>query len=124
MFTPGLPLRHCPDFQRLASRIWSLPVRLVYLTCLLVTWSASVAQAQAKDSSLPIPDEAAQTKSKETVRQIYKDQFTKSVKNEQKLDLATNMLTDALATVDAPADRYTLLRIARDMASQIGSVEI
>src|SRR5688500_14380047 len=99
-------------------------MRFVFLTCLFVIWSASVAQTQVRESRLPVPDEAAQTKSKETIRQIYKDQFTKATKNEQKLDLATNMLTDALATTDAPADRYTLLRIARDMASQIGSVEI
>lgn len=71
-----------------------------------------------------VPEQAEQSKAKDLLREIYRDEFSKAIKIEQKLTLAGKMLTDAIATNDAPVERYVLLKIAGDQAATLGSADL
>jgi hypothetical protein len=96
-----------------------------FLLCLLIIGGAALCFAQPTPSKrLPIPDQEEQAKAKELLRDIYKDDFAKATKPAQKLVLASRLLVDAIATKDAPAERYVLLKITSDLAAATGSADV
>jgi len=75
-----------------------------------------VASSRAK---LPVPDAAAQKKSEDEVRGIFKDDFAASQPT-AKYDLAKKLFQAAKGTNDSPVARFVLFRLAGDLAASVG----
>ncbi len=93
--------------------------RVVLVVVVLVT-GAAVALAQGKT---PVPDTAAQAKSRELVGNIYRDEYDAAKTPAKRLALARKLLGEAASAKDDPADHFVLLRIAKDVAIQAGNAE-
>jgi hypothetical protein len=78
-----------------------------------------MALSQAKE---PIPDEAAQKVASELIAEVYKSDLDAAKTVEQKVELASKILRDGIATTDDPTARYVMLRIARDIAVEQGDL--
>lgn len=89
---------------------------------LAVTQSATVSIGADPVAKLPLPDEAAQAKARMIVSEVYKSDYDKAKTPAQKIELATKLLKDGLATKDDIAARFVLFRIARDIAAQQGDL--
>jgi hypothetical protein len=70
-----------------------------------------------------VPDVDALKAAEAEVRKVYKDQFAKKQPAEL-LALAAQLLKDGEATRDKPAERFVLLREARDAAARGGDVTL
>lgn len=86
----------------------------VWLSCTPQT-VASTAFAQA-----PVPDESAQNKALKLVAEVYKADYDRAKTPAQRQALAERMLADVPAATD-PANRFALLRVARDVAAEAGA---
>jgi len=67
----------------------------------------------------PVPDSAAQARSLATVRHAFKGDFNRAKTLDQKRALVQKMIGVAAETT-GPADRYVVLRVARDVAVGAG----
>ncbi len=76
---------------------------------------ACATPAQAQDTRNPVPSAEAQQKALALVRDVYKDEYDKAKTSAEKEELAGELLESAAAT-KKPADRYALLRVARDLS--------
>jgi len=74
----------------------------------------------ARPKRNPVPDAETQQQALATVREIYKDQYDAATTLADKEALAQTLLQTARQT-DGAAERYALLRVARDTAIQAGS---
>lgn len=83
-----------------------------------------VLSSLAADAKLPIPDDNAQTQAVNAVREIYGDEWRAASTLQQKAVLARKLMADSDNTKDDAAGRFVLLRTVRDMAAQIGDVEL
>ncbi|NQT14659.1 MAG: PD40 domain-containing protein, partial [Planctomycetes bacterium] len=97
----------CRSVQRTAQRVvWAVVV-------LAAGTAAALAQQKA-----PVPDDAAQAKARELIRQIYGPQHDEAKNSVEKTALAKKMLNEAADDRDDPANHFVLLQVARDMAVQ------
>ncbi|MDB5308467.1 MAG: hypothetical protein JWO38_2669 [Gemmataceae bacterium] len=69
------------------------------------------------DDRGPVPPEADLDKAQETVRALFKAEFTRT-KAADRLALGTKLFQQAQETKDDPAARFVLLREARDLAAK------
>ncbi len=95
----------------------------------LVLWAVSPALGQGifapqaeEPSKWAPPDEAARQKALKTVEDVFKDEIAAAKTPAQRRGLAAKLLA-AAAEADAAAERWVLLSLARDMASQAGDLE-
>jgi WD40 repeat protein len=80
--------------------------------------SAQAGKPAGKD---PVPEAAAQAKAQERLRERYHAEYAKAQGNvDARSALAANLLGVAREAVVAPADRFVLLREARDLAAAAG----
>ncbi|MHC4608584.1 MAG: hypothetical protein ACYTAF_16860, partial [Planctomycetota bacterium] len=77
---------------------------------------------QAQDNRLPVPDEAAQKKAEETIREVFAEQYAKKDKD-ARVALAGTLIGKANETKDDNAARYVMLREARDVAAGVGRID-
>ena len=70
----------------------------------------------------PVPDKTALTKSMEVIRETYQAHYQTLQTDEERTAYARKLIRDAMATRGNPADRYSLLRVAKEMASSVGNV--
>ena len=93
--------------------------RIVLVVVTLVVGTAAVlAQERAR-----VPDEAAQAKARELIRQIYELQYDATKTSAEKTALARKMLDQAAKTKKDPASHFVLLQVAKGMAVQAGDVD-
>ena len=94
----------------------------VVIGTILVTPGEVLAQ-QRTNGKLPVPDAAAQADALKLIRDVYRDQWDRAQKAEEKTALANKLSAQAVKSVDDPAGRFVLLRLARDVAAQAGDAE-
>ncbi len=82
------------------------------------------ATTETADARLPIPDEAAQRAALQLVRDVFEADSKNAKTAEEKSAVAERMIQAAADTMDDPATRFVLLRVARDMAAAAGNVEL
>ena len=75
-------------------------------------------------TKLPVPSDAAQEQVLALIREVYKDDFAAAKTPEQKATLASKLIEKAAETNDDPASRFVLLKVARDLASQAGHLDV
>ncbi len=78
--------------------------------------------AVVEKPKLPLPDEAAREEALTLVRGQYEQQFQAAKARSEKVALAEEMIAHA-SEVEAAAERYVLLDVARKMAASAGGVE-
>jgi hypothetical protein len=76
-----------------------------------------------KPAKLAVPDDAALAKATKAVHDLYLDQLKRAATADQKIALAKKLYVDALGTSDDPADKFALLKMARDLAAAQGDFD-
>ena len=94
------------------------PEGAVIATVLLLGAASVSGQGKA-----PVPDDAAQTKAKELVREVYAKQYQAVKTPSEQLALAEKLLEQAAKTKTGTADHFVLLRIAQDVAALAANAE-
>jgi formylglycine-generating enzyme required for sulfatase activity len=74
----------------------------------------------AARGKLPVPEEASLEKAAKLARDSFKDDYAKAKTAAQKLAIAENLRKTARQGIADPAERFVLLRLARDIAVQAG----
>src|SRR5262245_47519791 len=97
--------------------------RLELMTALLLFSACAAAKADGAKERLSAPGDAEQRAAQKKIAEIDKGEYERAKTDEKKAALAKRMLADAMATKDAPAGRYVLLKITRDAAAQAGDPE-
>ena len=95
---------------------------LVVVGTILATQGEVFAQQQT-EGRLPVPDAAVQAEALELIRDVYREEWDRAQKAEEKTALANKLLAQAVKSLDDPAGRFVLLRLARDVAAQAGDAE-
>ena len=95
-------------------RPWSLFAILLAATIL-------PAQEAAKES--PIPDSAAQAEAMKLIKEVYGDEYAGAKTPGQKQALAKKLMKKADDTQNDPANKYVILKVAKDVATQAADVE-
>lgn len=98
--------------QRTAPRV--VLVVAAFLIGAGVTW------AQEKT---PVPDDAAQAKARELVREVYGKEYEAAKTPSERLALARRLLDAAAGVKGDPANHFVLLRTAKDVAVLAGDAE-
>lgn len=80
--------------------------------------------AQRPSDGLPIPEEAAQAKALDLIREVYAADYAAAKTSDKKADLARKMIQKATESKDDPASCFVLLRVARDLAVQAGQADV
>lgn len=73
---------------------------------------------------LPVPDEAALTKARAVVKEVFRRDFANARTDQQKVELAHKLVAKARTTTDDPAGQLILLREARSMAVEVTDFEL
>jgi hypothetical protein len=68
----------------------------------------------------PIPRSAARQEALELIRDVYRDEIAAAKSAAQKQVLARKLCEQGIATAQAGAEKYVLLKVARDLAAQSG----
>ncbi len=68
----------------------------------------------------PVPSKQAQEEAQGMIRELFKDEFAKARKPEERFALAKKIFEKGLETRDDPTSRFTALWMAADMAAHIG----
>ncbi len=89
---------------------------------LLLMPSAGLA-AEDAGKRMPVPDAAAQARAMTVVREVFSGEFEGVKGSAEGLALAKKMLDQATSTAGDPAERFVLLRLARDLAEQAADPE-
>jgi hypothetical protein len=71
----------------------------------------------------PVPSDAAQSQALNLVRDVFQADCEKAKTPADKQALAKQMLTKARESTDSPAGQFALLKMARDIATEIGDGE-
>lgn len=100
--------------------------RPIHRTCLCVLVAIGILVANcpslvAQDLA-PVPSDAAQQKAVKLIEEVYGEEHAQAKTSAEKTALASKLLKEAAESKDL-TNRYVLLRVARDMATQAGDVE-
>jgi len=87
---------------------------ILVLTCIATNGGFAAAE------KAPVPDEAAEQTAKKAAGELFADRFKQAKTTAEKTALATDMLDAAGKVQPGSADRYVLLKIARDIAAGTG----
>jgi len=87
----------------------------------VIVFAAGTAIALAQEKA-PVPDDDAQAKSRELIRQIYWPDYEKAKSLGEKAAVARKMLGQAAEAKGDPANHFVLLQVARTMAIQAADV--
>jgi len=98
----------------------SMRRNMVAALSLFMTIVALIAHAQEK---APVPSEEAQAEALELIKEVYGEEWKNAETPAQKQALATKLL-EAAGESTGPANRYALLKVARDIAAQAGDAEL
>ncbi len=71
----------------------------------------------------PVPDEAAIAKALEVARQSFKEDYERAETPAEKVALAEKLRETAGQAAGGPAERFVLLRLARDVATKAGDAK-
>src|SRR5581483_5188104 len=86
--------------------------------------AANLASVKSGDytpvACLNIPDADAQQASLQLVKDIFKDDYAKATKPDQKIALAEKLIQQSSKSVDDPVGRYVMLAEARRLAIDVG----
>jgi len=93
--------------------------RAVLVVVVLLT-GASVAWAQGKTQ---VPDDAAQAKARELIREVYGKEYGAAKTSPERLAVARKLLDAAAGAKGDPANHFVLLEIAKDVAELAGDAE-
>jgi hypothetical protein len=96
------------------SNAWLFSLTLLYV-------APPVAFSQTKQD---LPDPTAQDKALALVREVFQEDFAAAQSDEEKQALARKMIQQAAGLRANTADAYVMLRVARDIAVQSGSIQI
>lgn len=99
---------------------WQRAVQRVVLVVVVLVAGTGVAFAQGRAA---VPDDAAQSKARELLQELYGKEFESAQASAQKTALAKKMLGQAAETKGDPASHFVLLRVAKDVAVLAGDVE-
>lgn len=80
------------------------------------------ASRTAQESRTPVPDSAAQKEAQKTIRDIFKQEYSKRLPADR-LALARKLEEQAQQTKDDPTSQYVLWAEARDLYLELGDVE-
>lgn len=109
-------------FTAFASSVMSirqLSKRIAIAIMLLVPFSA-VAAADKR----PVPSQADQNAAVKLVKEVFKADYAKAKLPNDKLILAQKLLKQGVETEDDPVGRFALFREARELATDVGSVDV
>jgi len=100
--------------------------RPIPLICFCVLLAAGILQANGlplvAQELAPVPPDAAQQEAVELIEEVYGEDYAQAKTSPAKTALANKLLKEARESND-PTNRYVLLRVARDMATQAGDAE-
>ncbi|MGI9470532.1 MAG: hypothetical protein ACR2NZ_03290 [Rubripirellula sp.] len=82
------------------------------------------APSAAGITKTPPPSEEQQTKSLATIKSLFEAEYRQASSASQKLALAEELMSVGIATDNDPIGRFVLLKIARDIASQVGDIRL
>jgi hypothetical protein len=85
--------------------------------------AVEAAPAAAADTRLPVPADAAEKGAAKLIRDVYSADFDKAKTSEQRIALAKKLISDGVDTQDDPIGRYSLFRIARDIAIDAADID-
>jgi hypothetical protein len=99
-------------------------VRLICLPIAVLILAANfpLVLAQPNSDKKPLPSEAEQQDAMVLVREVYQSEFATAKTGEAKVALAQKMLKEA--PTDNEAQFFVVSRVARDIASGAGSIEV
>jgi hypothetical protein len=83
----------------------------------------ALASAALLDTRTPVPDAADLEAAEKLVRDVFAEEYGAAKSTADKVGLAKKILATAMESTEAPAERYVLLRVARDIATSAGSVD-
>ena len=81
------------------------------------------APPKAADNRLAVPADAAEKSAAKLIRDVYGADYDKAKTADQRVALAKKLISDGIDTQDDPVGRYSLFRIARDIATDAGEIE-
>ena len=84
------------------------------LALMVVAAGAAAAWAQPR---APVPDDAAQARARQLLRDVYGDEHDAAETSEEKAELARKLLDQAAKSRGAPASHFVLLRVAEEVAT-------
>lgn len=100
--------------------------RQLFLTCPCILPAVGILLANcpslAAQDLAPVPSDAAQQKAVKLIEEVYGEEHTQAKTSAEKTALAGKLLKEAAASEDL-TNRYVLLRVARDMATEAGDAE-
>lgn len=79
---------------------------------------------EATEARLPVPSDEAQRESVALIKDVYKADYDKAKNPAAKLELAKKLLQEGINTEGDATGKFVLLRIARDVAIQIGDATL
>ena len=82
------------------------------------------AGGDSHEERLPVPNEAALTKARAVVKEVFRRDFANARTDQQKVELAHKLVAKARTTTDDPAGQLILLREARSMAVEVTDFEL
>jgi len=92
--------------------------------CVMIAAACILAQSE-RQSRLPTPSSEQQQAALTIVNELgYRDAYVNAGSNKDKLALANELIEAAKKTNDDPPGRYVLLRVARDIAVQVGDYDM
>ncbi len=92
--------------------------------CAFLLSGLALCQIPAEGKKHPLPDKAAQAKSLELVRDIFKDDYAAATTAEAKAKLAQNLLQQGKESRDDLSNRFVLYQEARALAAKAGDATL
>ncbi|MGI9473900.1 MAG: hypothetical protein ACR2NZ_20320 [Rubripirellula sp.] len=99
------------------------PQRILVLAVAWIAIAFHGDQVQAQVPKMPVPPEQARTRTLALLQEIYRPQYEKAKSQEDRSDLAREIVATAYETNDDPVAKYVMLRVATDIAVQAGDAE-
>lgn len=104
--------------------VFGLVVCMPLVTAFIVAAAEDKPTAIPATDKLPVPKQASLDAAERLVKDIFKGDYSKAKTSAEKLSLAKKLLEQGLATKDDPVGQFVLLREARDLAVEVGSVSV
>jgi hypothetical protein len=84
---------------------------------------AGGAEASRDAAKSPVPDQEALDQARKLLQDVYRDQYAQARTATERERFTKKLLQDAAQVEDAAAEYYELLRIARELAAQMGDAQ-
>ena len=97
--------------------------RLMVMAMVSSVVGATVAYPQDSDGRVPVPEGKEFDEALELVQDVYREEYDEAKSSKQKRALTTQLLEDA-EDCENEANRFVMLRVARNIAAQANDAEL